>query len=84
MNSIVHHHEASVYYYWLHVGILDLKGIRSTYDCKLLDVRPTWKPAELGCGCAGSADFDKVVNGGKHALVEFYAPWYAIRLSKPL
>ncbi|BDA45122.1 probable protein disulfide isomerase-like 2-2 [Coccomyxa sp. Obi] len=21
------------------------------------------------------ADFDKVVNGGKHALVEFYAPW---------
>lgn len=24
---------------------------------------------------AAPADFDKYVNGGKHALVEFYAPW---------
>ncbi len=28
-------------------------------------------------------DFDKYVNGGKHALVEFYAPWWAFLCRNP-
>lgn len=43
-------------------------------------------PAQLSCLlCCFAApdDFDKIVKGDKHALVEFYAPWYVSNGCRP-